>query len=83
MYRLFLLASAEKDLDGLEGYAFAQIKAKMVSLKSDPRPPGSLKLTAHEGYRLRYGDYRILYGIDDEREKIYIYKVKHRREAYR
>ena len=55
----------------------------MLTLASEARPPGSVKLTGDGGYRLRAGDFRILYRIDDEAGKVFIYRVKHRREAYR
>lgn len=83
MYKVAVIPSALKDLDILEKKFFIQIKNKIDSLKSDPRPPNCLKLTAEEGYRLRSGDYRILYRIDDKNKIVYIYRVKHRRESYR
>ncbi|MDP3957094.1 MAG: type II toxin-antitoxin system RelE/ParE family toxin [bacterium] len=83
MLELYLLPSAEKDLDGFPGKIFNQIKEKILSLASNPRPQGCLKLTGEEGYRLRSGNYRILYRIDDKKKIVFIYKIKHRRESYR
>ena len=83
MYEVEVISSAEKDLDNLEKKFFIQIKNKIDSLKSNPRPAGCLKLTAEEGYRLRSGDHRILYRIDDKNRILYIYRVKHRKESYR
>ena len=83
MYKLEVIPSAQKDLDNLEKRFFEQIKEKINSLSSCPRPSQCLKLTAEEGYRLRSGDYRILYRIDDKNKIIYIYRVKHRKESYR
>ena len=83
MYEVEVISSAEKDLDNLEKQFFIQIKNKIDSLKSNPRPAGCLKLTAEEGYRLRSGDHRILYRIDDKNRILYIYRVKHRKESYR
>ncbi len=83
MYKIEVIPSAQKDLDNSEKKFFIQIKNKIDSLKSNPRPPQCLKLTAEEGYRLRSGDYRILYRIDDKNKIVYIYRVKHRRESYR
>ncbi len=83
MYKIEVIPSAQKDLDDLEKKFFIQIKNRIDSLKSQPRPAGCLKLTAEEGYRLRSGDYRILYRIDDKNKIIYIYRVKHRKESYR
>ncbi len=82
MYKIEVLPSAQKDLDNLEKKFFIKIGDKINSLESNPRPAGCLKLTAEEGYRLRSGNYRILYRIDDKNKVIYIYRVKHRRESY-
>ena len=83
MYKIQLISAARKDLDCLEKKIFLQIKEKMLSLVGNPRAHGSVKLTGEEGYRLRSGDYRILYRIDDKSKVVYIYRVKHRREVYR
>jgi len=82
-YRVEAIPSAQKDLDNLEKRYFEQIKDRINSLKSNPRPPNCLKLTAEEGYRIRSGDFRILYRIDDKNKIIYIYRIKHRKESYR
>jgi mRNA interferase RelE/StbE len=82
VYDLFVLPAAQKDLDKLEASAFERIIKKVRTLSRDPRPPGCLKLTGEEGYRLRIGDYRVLYRIDDTSKRIYIYRIKHRKDAY-
>lgn len=83
MYKLLLIPSAKEDFDSLPEKIFKQIKKKVLSLRSDPRPRGCLKLTGNEGYRIRSGDYRILYRIDDKQKVVYIYRIKHRRKSYR
>lgn len=83
MYKIEVIPSALKDLDNSEKKLFIQIKNKIDSLKSNPRPSNCIKLTAEEGYRIRSGDYRILYRIDDKNKIVYIYRIKHRRESYR
>ena len=83
MYKLLLIPSAKKDLDKLPKKNFTQIKDKILMLGKDPRPHGALKLTGDEGYRMRSGNYRILYRIDDKKKVIYLYRIKHRREVYR
>ena len=83
MHNVHIISSAGKDLDSLDKKFFDQIKQKIISLASDPRPAGCLKLTAQEGYRIRSGDYRILYRIDDVKKIVYIYRIKHRKESYR
>lgn len=82
MYELFVLPAAERDLDKLEASTFERILKKIRVLSKDARPPGYLKLTSEEGYRVRSGDYRILYRIDDSSRRIYIYRVKHRKDVY-
>lgn len=82
MYKIGILPSAQKDLDNLEKKFFIQMRDKINSLKSNPRPAGCLKLTAEEGYRLRSGNYRIIYRIDDKNKAIYIYRIKHRSKSY-
>lgn len=83
MAEVLLLPAARRELESLEGALFARIRAKLLTLATVPRPPGALKLTGDGGYRLRAGDYRILDRIDDGAGKAYVYRVKHRREAYR
>ena len=83
MHKLLLLPSARKDLNNLPDQIFKKIKEKILSLKDNSRPFGCIKLTGGGGHRLRSGDYRILYRIDDKEKAAYIYKIKHRREAYR
>lgn len=79
---LFLLSRAQKDMDRFGHKVLRQLLERVKSLARDPRPPGSLKLIADEGYRLRSGDYRILYRIDEEKKVVYIYRIKDRKDAY-
>jgi len=83
VHEINIIPSARKDLDGLDKKVFTQIKNRIISLASNPRPSGCLKLTAEEGYRIKSGNYRILYRIDDKNKIIYIYRIKHRKESYR
>jgi mRNA interferase RelE/StbE len=82
VYELFVLPPALKDLDKLEVSAFDRILRKIRALAKDARPPGCLKLTGDDGYRVRSGDYRILFRIDDASKRIFIYRVKHRKDVY-
>lgn len=83
MYKLRILPAAQKDLDGLPHKIFTAIKSKALRLSNNPRPYGAIKLTNDEGYRIRIWDYRILYRINDKLKEIFIYRIKHRKEAYR
>jgi len=60
-----------------------KIFIRLVQLKDEPRPIGVQKLSAQEGYRIRSGNYRILYEINDESETVFIFRIKHRKEAYK
>ena len=82
MYKILLLPPAQKDLDEFEGLTFDALVRKIISLNKNPRPHGCLKLTAEEGYRIRSGDYRIIYRIDDTNKEVFVYRIKHRKEAY-
>ncbi|MBI3666712.1 MAG: type II toxin-antitoxin system RelE/ParE family toxin [Acidobacteria bacterium] len=82
-YSVLLKKSAEKELELLPTKIHDRVVELLVSLKKDPRPPGSKKLRGREGYRVRTGDYRVLYTVDDQRKEIMIFSVAHRREAYR
>lgn len=59
-----------------------RILRKTEALADDPRPAGCQKLTGDEKYRIRQGDYRILYSIEDDRLVVVVVKVGHRREVY-
>jgi len=82
-YRLKIISKAEKDLDAIADRDFEAIKKKVSSLSANPRPFGCQKLTNEEGYRIRSGNFRILYRIDDPAKEVIIYRIKHRKEAYR
>lgn len=60
-----------------------RINAQLESLRDNPRPRGTRKLKGREQYRIRVGDYRILYTIDDPDNLVTINFIEHRREAYR
>jgi mRNA interferase RelE/StbE len=84
MYTLLITRSAEGDLRRRARTLFERINARILSLRDEPRPHGVRKLMgASEGWRLRVGDHRILYRIDDDGRTVTIVRIKHRREAYR
>ena len=84
MYALFIKRSAERDLRKLSQVILWRVNEKILALRHNPRPPGVRKLVgALEGWRIRVGDYRILYQIDDGAQTVTIVRVKHRREVYR
>jgi mRNA interferase RelE/StbE len=60
-----------------------RITAAIDSLADDPRPPGAQKLAGRDDYRIRVGDYRIVYAVDDDEQLVLVARIAHRREVYR
>lgn len=83
MYTIKIIPQAEKDLGKFPPKTLNKLKTEILNLSRNPRCQGAIKLTQDEGYRIRVGDYRILYRIDDTLKEIFIYRIKHRREVYR
>lgn len=82
-YRLLIKPSAARELEDLPLKDRKRIAAKIQRLGSNPRPDGAEKLSGQDKYRLRQGDYRVLYSIDDTRATVVVVRIGHRREAYR
>ena len=82
-YAVFILRRAQKELAGLPREAFEQTKQCILRLAKEPRPVGCRKLTGREGWRVRVGDYRIIYEIDDTQRTVTVLHVGHRRDVYR
>jgi mRNA interferase RelE/StbE len=82
-YSLLIKPSAGKEIEALPKQDRRRIVAKITSLSRDPRPPGCEKLSGHDQYRLRQGNYRILYEIQDLDLLVVVVKVGHRRDVYR
>jgi len=72
-----------KDIAALPKNYTRLIGEHIDNLRNDPRPPGTRKLVGSTEYRLRVGVYRILYDVDDGAHVVTVYRVRHRREAYR
>ncbi len=82
-YRVAFKSSAEKELLRLPGPVVSRIFPKIESLAADPRPRGVKKLRgAGDLWRIRAGDYRAIYAIDDEKREVTVMRVAHRREVY-
>ncbi|WP_413933170.1 type II toxin-antitoxin system RelE family toxin [Nitrospira sp. BLG_1] len=83
-YSLVIKRSAEKELKAVPSGDLKRVVDRIQSLAQQPRPSGCEKLSGEsERYRIRQGDYRIVYGIDDTAHRVEIVKVGHRREVYR
>jgi mRNA interferase RelE/StbE len=83
VYRLEISHIAHEQIEVLPPRLAQRINEAIAGLANEPRPVGAKKLAGIEGYRVRVGDYRILYRINDESRLIVVYRVKHRREVYR
>jgi len=83
-YSLVIKRSAEKELKAIPSGDLKRIIDRIRSLAQQPRPSGCEKLSGEsERYRIRQGDYRIVYGIDDIAHHVEIVRIGHRREVYR
>jgi mRNA interferase RelE/StbE len=82
-YKVLIKESAVKELEKIPTKNLEQIIKRIESLSDNPRPKGSQKLSAQERYRIRQGDYRIIYSILDDQVAVHVYKIGHRREVYR
>jgi mRNA interferase RelE/StbE len=82
-YELLIRRSAAKELEALPLKDRKRIAAKIQALSLNPRPQGVEKLSGEEKYRLRQGDYRLLYEIDDPAGVVTLVRIGHRRDVYR
>ena len=82
-YSLQIKRSAVKEVEALPLKDRRRIVRKIQALARNPRPEGCEKLSGQDKYRLRQGDYRILYSVDDAAEAVVIVKIGHRRDVYR
>lgn len=83
-YTVLLRPAAERERRNLPPDLRPHINAAILGLENDPRPSGAVKLTGHQKrWRIRVGDYRILYEVDDTSRHILITRIAHRREVYR
>lgn len=84
MYEIWLERSSEKDLKRLEPDTFKRVIKGIKELSENPKPAGCRKITGSKNdWRIRIGDYRVIYEIDDKANAVKVMIVKHRREAYR
>lgn len=83
-YSIEITATAEKELSKLDRDVRRRVADKILLLEENPRPAGAKHLeTPFDGYRVRIGDWRVLYTVDDAAKSVVVYAVRHRREVYR
>ncbi len=84
MYELTIKKSAKKELDSLPEQLFLKIDKAILALKENPFPfPHAIKFTGEDKYRLRVGDYRVVYTVNVKEKIITIFRVRHRKNVYR
>jgi mRNA interferase RelE/StbE len=81
-YTVLILPSAQKQLSKLPNAMASRIEDKLLELEGDPRPPGCKKLRGRDAWRIRIGDYRAIYEINDNRLIVTVITIGHRREVY-
>lgn len=81
-YRVEVLPAAVREIRKLPPEAKRRVQAVIELLSENPRPPAATKLTARPEWRVRTGDYRVLYRIDDDILTIVVVRAGHRRDVY-
>ena len=82
-YKIYFKESVEKDFRIIPKKDLQKIIVRIKALAKDPRPPGHEKLTGQERYRVRQGQYRIIYSVHDKELIVSVVKVGHRKDVYR
>ena len=81
-YEVFILRRAQKQLAQLPAQDYERVKTSILALSQTPRPHGCLKLPGRPGWRIRVGDYRVIYEIDDRQSRLTVLDVGNRRDIY-
>ena len=81
-YEVFLLRRAQKQLANLPKQNYSRVRDSIVALAANPRPSGCKKLTGREGWRVRTGDYRVVYDVDDGQKRVTVLDIGHRKDIY-
>ena len=83
MFKVSITSSAERDLKRLDRPIKNRIVPAILALASNPRPPGSLRVRSEEGvWRVRIGDWRVGYRVDDGASEVIVVRIAHRRDFY-
>jgi len=82
-YILLGLSGIERELSRLNKRDYEKIEAAILQLAEDPRPASCQKLKGRDAWRIRVGNYRVIYEIDDQARNVVILNVGHRKEIYR
>ncbi len=82
-YTLQIVSTAERQFSKFQLTLQNRIKSKLFLLEIEPRPHGSQKLHGTDFFRIRIGDYRVIYSVDDTHKIVKVLDIGHRREVYR
>lgn len=82
-FTVILPRSVQKQLGRLDSMVAERIESALAGLQKIPRPPGAKKLKGRDGWRIRVGNYRVIYEIHDRILQIIVIQVGHRRDVYR
>lgn len=84
MYEVLLERTVERDLKKLSAVEYHRIIPAIQALADNPRPVGSRKISGSQhDWRIRVGDYRVVYEIDDKAKHVNVMRARHRRDVYR
>jgi mRNA interferase RelE/StbE len=82
-YEVLLAPSAQRDFKKLPPETRERIRHALAALAKQPKGRAAQKLAGEDSYRVRVGDYRVVYRIDDKAREVLVARIKHRREVYR
>ncbi|MDC7239172.1 MAG: type II toxin-antitoxin system RelE/ParE family toxin [Spirochaetales bacterium] len=82
-YKISILRRAQKQLTKIPANDYKKVKQAIIDLAQDPRPAGSKKLKGRQGWRIRQGDFRVIYEIQDDKLIILVLDVGNRKDVYR
>ncbi len=83
IYTVVFLRRAQRELESLPNTDYERVRNAIAGLANNPRPSGCKKLTGRDGWRIRIGDYRVIYGINDRELLITVVRIGNRRDIYR
>jgi len=83
-YKLLFKQSSQKDLSKIPKSILKNIISKLNRFETDPFPHGHIKLSgSNEFYRIRVGDYRIIYSVDSKLKSVIVWYIRHRKDVYK
>ena len=83
MYKILITSRAERELKRLDRPVKNRVVSAIMALASEPRPQGCLKVKSEEGvWRIRAGDWRVGYAVDDQAKEVLVVRIAHRSESY-